>query len=147
MAQQKTTESKPVQALRKIAMKLPEAEEGTSCNKIAFKARKKAFLYVGGDEDTYNVMLNLGDSLAEATALGKKQPDSYSVGGIGWVTVTLPAVKAAPKGLFERWVEESFRLLAPKRLVAELDGGAAPAKPATKAKAGKKTARKKSARK
>ena len=39
----------------------------------------------------------------------------------GWVT--LPVVgKGLPKvGVFEDWIEESYRAVAPKKLVAELD--------------------------
>jgi hypothetical protein len=115
-------------------MRYPDVEEGVSCDKCAFKARNKAFLFVGQNENSYNVMLKLGDSLAEAGGLAAKEPDCYKVGGHGWVTLTLPNEQSPPQGLVERWVEESFRLLAPKQLVARLgDGGPmAASKPAKK---------------
>jgi len=37
------------------------------------------------------------------------------------VTVPLATPKAPPFGVLTDWVEESHRLVAPKRLVAELD--------------------------
>ena len=43
------------------------------------------------------------------------------VGAAGWTTIKLPANKARPRGLFERWIEESYRLQAPKKLVSLLD--------------------------
>lgn len=126
-------ESKPMQALRKLALRFPEVQEGVTCNKAAFKARGKAFLFVGGDAAAYNIMLKLSASLPEASKLAAKSPANYRVGGHGWVTVIFPHAESAPAGLLEKWIEESFRLLAPKQVVAMLAAGAAP-----------KTARKKS---
>ena len=37
---------------REAALRMPEVEEGSSCNKVAYKARKKAFLYLGEKEGT-----------------------------------------------------------------------------------------------
>jgi hypothetical protein len=39
------------------------------------------------------------------------------------VTATLPEGKKAPLELFEAWVEESYRAIAPKKLVAQLGTG------------------------
>jgi len=39
----------------------------------------------------------------------------------GWVTTPVGA-KGAPRGVAEDWIEESYRAIAPKKLVAELDG-------------------------
>ncbi len=55
----------------------------------------------------------LGVPGAEATGNG--------LGKSGWVTVPLATPKAPPFGVLTDWVEESYRLVAPKRLVAELD--------------------------
>ena len=38
MARQARGESKPMQALRRVALGYPEAQEGTTCTKCAFKA-------------------------------------------------------------------------------------------------------------
>ena len=116
----KETESKPMQALRRIALQYPEAEEGISCNKAAFKARGKAFLYVGSDDTSYNVMLKLHDSLPEAKKRAVKEPHHYGVGGMDWVKATFGHDESAPAGLMEKWIDESFRLLAHKQLVALL---------------------------
>jgi hypothetical protein len=127
------TESKPMQALRKIALRYPEAEEGTSCNKSAFKARNKAFLFVGMDETSYNVMLKLRESLAEAAKLAAKEPHQYGVGGVGWIKATFSHKESPPPGLFERWIDESYRLLVHKQLVALLPERKLPAGASTKA--------------
>lgn len=110
----------PADFLRALASKLPQVEEGTSCAKAAFKAGKKSFLFVGEADGTCEVMVKLAGSLKEAEHLAAKEPECYKVGVHGWVTCTFAPGRKLPKGLFERWVEESFRLVAPKRLVALL---------------------------
>ena len=124
MASSEPVESKPMKAIRKIALSYPEVEEGSSCVNRAFKARKKAFLYLGMKEDTYNLRLKLADSLNEAEGLEQKSPENYSVGTHGWTLLTFPHNKQPPKKLLERWIEESFRLLVPKSLVNQMDSDA-----------------------
>ncbi|MCA9176472.1 MAG: MmcQ/YjbR family DNA-binding protein [Planctomycetales bacterium] len=118
MARDEIIESKPMLAIRKIALRYPEVDEGSSCVNRAFKARGKSFLFLGGKPDVYTVRLKLADSLPEAESLAQQHPDNYSVGSHGWTLITLPHSKAAPAGLLERWIAESFRLLAPAALVA-----------------------------
>ncbi|MCA8990733.1 MAG: MmcQ/YjbR family DNA-binding protein [Planctomycetaceae bacterium] len=119
MAKENLVESKPMVAIRKLALKYPEVEEGASCVNRAFKARKKAFVFMGMNESTYNVRLKLGDSLEEAEQLAEESPENYSVGAHGWTLLTFPHKQNPPKGLMKRWIDESFRLLAPKKLVDE----------------------------
>lgn len=107
--------------LRTLALTYPETSESTSCNKAAFKAGKKSFLFVGEKEDSWNMMVKLADSLDEAQLLSGKKPGNFSVGLHGWVTLQFPTGKGPAKKLLERWVDESFRLLATKKLVAQLD--------------------------
>jgi hypothetical protein len=109
-----------MQTWRKLALRYPETEEGTSCDKSAFKARGKAFFFMGMKDGACQVMVKLGESLAEAAEFARREPDSYVVGKTGWVTATFRGNQAPPAGLMERWIDESFRLLAPKQLVAML---------------------------
>jgi hypothetical protein len=107
--------------LRKLALGYPETSESTSCTKAAFKVRKKSFLYVGEKDETYSVMVKLADSLEQAQELVEIDPQAYQVGKAGWVTVTLPHGVVPPGDPFRKWTEESFRLFAPKKVLAELD--------------------------
>jgi predicted DNA-binding protein (MmcQ/YjbR family) len=109
-----------MKTLRKLALKYPEAEEGIACKGTAiecttFKARGKAFLFLART----NLRLKLGESLAEATALAAKEPGRYEVGAHGWIKVTLGDDRL-PMELLTRWIDESYRLLAPKQFVAML---------------------------
>lgn len=114
-------ENEHTRAWREIATSYPEVEETPSCTKCAFKARNKGFLYVGADENTYNAMVKLGESLPAARALEAKDGERYRVGSTSWVTITFPHGEAPPEGLMERWIDESFRLQAPRKLLAALD--------------------------
>ncbi|MEZ5942610.1 MAG: hypothetical protein R3C18_14550 [Planctomycetaceae bacterium] len=53
MSKENLVESKPMVAIRKLALKYPEVEEGASCANRAFKARKKAFAFMGMNEATH----------------------------------------------------------------------------------------------
>ena len=48
-------------------------------------------------------------------------PMGYGLGRHGWVTVDIGAGDDAPVDLLCDWIDESYRLVATKRLVAELD--------------------------
>lgn len=70
--------NKHLAAIREVALKYPEAVEGSSCNKLSFKSGKKAFLSLGEKEDSYSTMLKLTTSLAEARKLARKHPKIHS---------------------------------------------------------------------
>lgn len=106
------------QTLRSAALAFPETSEGTSCVNRAFKVRKKNFLFVGEKEQTVRVMMKLGPSLQEAAAL---QDARIAVGKTGWVTINFANDDPLDAELLVGWVRESFRVLAPKRLLVTLD--------------------------
>lgn len=136
-------ESGLMRALRLLALRYPEAEEGIACQGTALECstvivRNKAFLFLSAAE----LRLKLGDSLAEAAGLAAKSPELYAVGVHGWVKVTLPKDQPPPPGLLERWIDESYRLLAPEKLVALLAAGGLPATSPPKAAQKKATPKK-----
>ena len=110
----------PVETIRQIALRYPEVEEADSCNKTAFRAGKKNFLFLGVTDESWDAKLKLSDSLDEVAGLAKKDPERYGCGSSGWTDITFPRNEAPPAGTFERWIDESYRLLVPKKLVAAL---------------------------
>jgi len=149
MKEKEYPENKHVKSLRKLAMALPEATEGPSCNNRAFSAGKKNFLFVGMKEDHYIVRLKVKDSLPDLQKLGKKDSQTYDVSTMGWVKITY-SNDEAPVDSMSDWVTESYRLLTPKSLSSQLDGGSAPKKKAVKKKpasAKKKSVKKKAVKK
>jgi hypothetical protein len=122
-----------VKTLRELALRYPEAEEGIACagtaiEKRTIKVRSKAFLFLG----TADAMLKLGDSLAEAAKLAAKEPELYKTGAKGWVTVKIDADASPPFDVLARWIDESYRLLAPEQLVSLLPERGLPSKNSTK---------------
>jgi hypothetical protein len=106
--------------LSRLALRLPGTAEGIACAGTALESRTitaggKAFLFLRETE----LRLKLRDSLPEVTELAAERPDRYSVGAHGWVTIRPTAARAAPEP-YARWIEESFRLIAGKKLVAQL---------------------------
>ena len=106
---------------RSLALGYPEVDEGDSCVKRAFRVHKKGFLYLGEKVGSYNAMVKLDESLDEARELSATAPDRFAVGSGGWVTIKLPEDDAPPLGVMERWIDESYRLQAPKTVLAVLD--------------------------
>jgi len=109
-----------LQSLRDHALAFPETSEGSSCVNRAFKVRKKNFVFLGEKGDGMcRVMVKLGPSLEAARA---RTDAGLSVGKTGWVTWNFPGDQAPEAALLAAWVEESFRVLAPKTLIRQLDG-------------------------
>ena len=106
--------------LRTQALELPEVEEGSSCVNRAFKAGGKNFAFVGERRGDCTLRLKLRDALPEVEALAERQPDRYEVGSGGWTLVVFPPDDPPNADQTERWITESYRLLAPKRLSREL---------------------------
>jgi|SRR5579885_503598 len=114
------TIDKQLQKLRDFALEFPEAEEGISCEGTAVetrtvKAGNKAFVFLGAKQ----TRLKLSKSLAQAGKLETKEPKRYKVGANGWVTVTYDSENPVDVELLQKWITESFQLLAPKRLINE----------------------------
>ena len=128
-----TSPKKLESTVRRIAFSLPEVQEGIVCNRAAFEAGKKRFLFLEATEDSCLVMLKLGASLAEARKLATTWSDCYKVGGHNWVTATFSGGKSPPPGLLQRWIEESYRLLVPQKLVGLLKPAARQARSKGKA--------------
>jgi predicted DNA-binding protein (MmcQ/YjbR family) len=83
------------------------------------KVGKKIFVFFGSGDDPA-ISVKLPESADHALATPGAVPTSYGLGRHGWVTV--PTNRAeAPADLLRDWIEESYRAIATKRLVAELD--------------------------
>ena len=64
--------------------------------------------------------VKLRDSQDQALAIPGAEPTGYGLGRSGWVTIPF-RTKLPPLGVLTDMVEESYRLVAPKRLVRDLD--------------------------
>jgi predicted DNA-binding protein (MmcQ/YjbR family) len=111
--------------LRTFALSLPGAAEDFPWGERLARANGKIFVFLGHDEATgpplITVKLIESHDHDHALTLEGARPSGYGLGRAGWVNVPLRA-EGATSDLLCDWIEESYRIVAPKRLVGELDG-------------------------
>src|SRR5262245_31279666 len=95
------------------------------------------FLVLGGYNDQLSVTTKLPSYGKMALLLPFAAPTGYGMGKSGWVTGTFRPEDSIPIDRLCEWVEESYRAVAPKKLVAELDNPGE-AKPSAKKPPAKK---------
>jgi predicted DNA-binding protein (MmcQ/YjbR family) len=132
----------PEETLRQFALKFPEATEDHPWEHIAVKVGGKTFVFLSGPEDAFNVTCKLPSSGRMALALPFASPTGYGLGKSGWVTASFKAGDKVPLDRMAEWIEESYRAVAPKKLIAQLDNPEA-APPKKKAPAKKAATKKK----
>ncbi|MFC9503229.1 MmcQ/YjbR family DNA-binding protein [Streptomyces sp. NPDC057002] len=111
--------------VREFALGLPGAVEEFPWGESVAKVNKKVFVFLGVQDGSYplGVTVKLKDETAHAHALSSPgaEPAGYGLGKAGWVSVPLEPQGAPAAEMLCDWVEESYRVIAPKRLIAELD--------------------------
>src|SRR6476620_3596503 len=112
--------------VRTYAFGLPEAWEDHPWGETVAKVGKKVFVFFGSGEPPHGPGLSVKLSESHQAALGVPgaSPTAYGLGKAGWVNLSLGGAGAPPFGVLTDWIEESYRLVATKKLVAELDGAA-----------------------
>jgi predicted DNA-binding protein (MmcQ/YjbR family) len=84
------------------------------------KVGKKVFVFLGGEERV-SMSTKLPDSGDAALTMPFTSPTGYGLGRGGWVTSAFEPGDDPPVDILCDWIEESYRAVAPKKLVAELD--------------------------
>jgi predicted DNA-binding protein (MmcQ/YjbR family) len=117
----KTLESLELE-LRDYAMAFPEATEDHPWGHRAIKVKGKSFLFLGGEKDTKELSLSvkLPSSRDVAVDLPFAEPTGYGLGKSGWVSARFAKVSDVPIDLLKAWIDESYRAIAPKKLVKGL---------------------------
>jgi predicted DNA-binding protein (MmcQ/YjbR family) len=108
------------QALAELAASYPETVEDNPWGHRAFKVRGKAFLFLSGEHPQLSFTVKLPSSSMMALTLPFASSTGYGLGKSGWVTATFNPGDDVPIGLLGEWLAESFRAIAPKKLVAGL---------------------------
>ncbi|HJZ93653.1 MAG TPA: MmcQ/YjbR family DNA-binding protein [Gemmataceae bacterium] len=109
-------------ALRDYAMTYPQATEDFPWDHRAIKVKGKMFLILSGPEGILNVTVKLPESGPHALGLPFTEPTGYGLGKSGWVTASFWAKDTVPLEMIREWIDESYRAVAPRRLVAALEG-------------------------
>ncbi|MFL5341312.1 MAG: MmcQ/YjbR family DNA-binding protein [Gemmataceae bacterium] len=117
---------KAAAATRKFALGLPGAYEEFPWGESVAKVNKKVFIFMGLDvsrEHGFRFSVKLPVTGREALELPFTEPTGYGLGKSGWVTATFMPGQPPPIELIREWIEESYRAVAPKKLVAQLELG------------------------
>ena len=123
-------------ALRDIAMAYPEAHEDFPWGERAIKIRGKVFVFMHASAERLSLTTKLPASSEMALLLPYVSSTGFGLGKSGWVTAKFGPEDEAPIEMLREWIDESFRAVAPKKLVAQLvaAGDPASARPAAKAR-------------
>lgn len=116
-------------ALRRLALSLPEVREDHPWGHSAFKVKEKAFLFLASEEGDLSLSMKLPQSGLIALSLPFAEPTGYGLGKSGWVTARFTASGRPPLPILAEWVLESYRTIAPRRLLARLAPGGRPGRP------------------
>ncbi|HEU0303881.1 MAG TPA: MmcQ/YjbR family DNA-binding protein [Gaiellaceae bacterium] len=103
-----------------FALAFPGAYEDHPWGEEVGKVNGKVFVFFG-PQSSRRMTVKLDESHPHALSIEGAEPTGYGLGKSGWVTVPMRAPGVSLE-LLRDWIEESYRIVAPKRLVAELDG-------------------------
>jgi predicted DNA-binding protein (MmcQ/YjbR family) len=109
-------------ALKKFGLALPGAHSKSPWeghDDLAVKDKTFAFMSVEGDP--LHVSCKLTVSGAEVLKQPFAKPTGYGLGKSGWVSLTFDARDMPPEELLKRCILESYRAVAPRKLLKELE--------------------------
>lgn len=113
--------------LQAVALALPETHEVNVVewgDHPTFRVRNKTFVFSDAEATAISVKLPKEESAALVATRDEVEPTGHGLGRHGWVGVTLrPDLTADEWAEVVEWIEASYRLIAPKTLVRQLDAG------------------------
>lgn len=112
--------------LKAEALAFPEAWEDHPWGDTVVKVRKKVFVFLGvlpdeTEDGSYGFSVKLPESAEVALTMPGNEPTGYGLGRAGWVSVRVQPGDDPPADLYSDWLDESYRAVAPKTLVKQLD--------------------------
>ena len=108
-------------ALKKHALAFPEAYEDHPWGESVAKVNKKIFVFFGiVRKDVLSLGVKLPQEGEFARSLPNVEPSGYGLGKAGWVNATYGPDDDPPVEMLKDWIDESYRAVAPKRLVKQL---------------------------
>ena len=110
--------SRIAQAIRRHALSYPETAEEFPWGESAFKVKGKTFVFMRESAAGVSFSVKVPDSRDLALSLPGAGPTHYGLGAKGWVTIAPDAGTAIH--VLEFLIDESYRAVAPKRVIARL---------------------------
>lgn len=136
MPKTKSQPISPIHHLRALGLKYPGAHTKSPWpGHLDLAVGGKTFAFLSADGEPFSISCKLPQSSEAALMLPFVSPTAYGMGKSGWVTAKLEEGQSPPLDVFESWIDESYRAIAPKTLSRKLTAAApAAAKKTTKAK-------------
>jgi len=106
--------------LRRLALSYPESHEDHPWGETAVKVRGKTFLFMGERDKGLSLSMKLPRSKEFALEYPFTKPTEYGLGKSGWVSSSFGPRDKPPLDILKAWIDESYRAVAPKKLVATL---------------------------
>jgi predicted DNA-binding protein (MmcQ/YjbR family) len=111
--------------IRAYALGFPEATEAFPWGERVIKVRGKVFVFMSSPgSETVGITVKLPISAEDVLALSFTERPGYGLGQHGWVNANFGPGEEVPVELLKSWIAESYRAVAPKRLVKLLDADA-----------------------
>ena len=128
-------------ALLKHALSYPGAWEDHPWGETVVKVKTKIFIFLGKPDDGLSLSVKLPESRTFALGLDWTEPTGYGLGKAGWVSARFAAKAKPPVDVLCKWIDESYRAVAPVTLLKQLDAAPASAAKPKAARPAKKAAR------
>ena len=120
-ARAKTSAAAARSTLLKKALSYPGAHEDHPWGETVVKVGKKVFVFFGLPRGGLHVTCKLPHTFdAALSILPFAEATGYGLGASGWVTATFEGKDEVPVPLLLEWIDESFRAVAPAKLVKQL---------------------------
>ncbi len=107
-------------ALRDHALGMPASREDFPWGHRAFRVNDKVFLFLAWDDGVFSLTVKLPKSQTVALMLAFAEPTGYGMGRSGWVTARFSGREEVPVGMLCLWIDESYRAIAPKKILARM---------------------------
>ena len=106
--------------LRAHGLGFPEVVEDFPWGHTALKVRNKTFAWLDKAEGQLSLTVKLPVSRDFALVFDFVEPAGYGLGRSGWISCRFAPDEDADLDLMKRWIAESYRTVAPKKLAAIL---------------------------
>jgi len=117
----RNTCSELMASLRSFALELPGAWPDNPWGDSVVKVGKKIFVFLGDNEDDSMITVKVPESHDHAMSFNGAGPTGYGLGKAGWVTIPVAGLGDDDAEVLRDFVEESYRNVATKKLIKELD--------------------------
>ena len=109
---------KAFQRLKAFALGYPETREDHPWGDTLIKVKGKTFVFMGCDKTMLALSVKLPQRKEFALEYPFTSPTGYGLGKSGWITAKFGTKDKPPLDILEAWIDESFRAIAPKKVLA-----------------------------